>query len=252
MLDFTLENDIARITLNRPDKLNSMTGEMLQQLAGALERCVDARVMVLTGAGRAFSAGQDLEEVAAPDTDITKHLIDNYEPVMRKLMNLPCPSIAAVNGVAAGAAANIALACDMVIASQKAKFIQPFSKLGLVPDSGGTWTLLHRMGFARAMGHCLTGEPISAEKAEAWGLIWKAVSPDAFDGEVSALAESLAKGPTFGLVATRRAFEAAATSTFTDQLALEAKVQGKCGRTSDYQEGVQAFFRKREPEFTGR
>ncbi len=199
---FTVADNVARLTLNRPDRLNSFTIHMHEEVADALERLDDARVLVLTGAGRGFCAGQDLNDRAvAPGeaVDLGESVEQRYNPLIRRLTSLPMPVIARVNGVAAGAGANIALACDIVIAARSAKFIQSFAAIGLIPDSGGTWVLPRLVGQARALGLALTGEPVSAEQAQDWGLIWKAVDDDRLDAEVDALATRFASGPTRGL-----------------------------------------------------
>src|SRR4029453_5585597 len=197
---------IARITLNRPDRLNSFTRAMHAELQAALDEAKDARVVILTGAGRGFCAGQDLNDRAvAPGeaVDLGETVEASWNPLIRTLTSLPQPIIARVNGVAAGAGANIALACDFVVAAKSAKFIQSFSAIGLIPDSGGTWVLPRLVGQARALGLTLTGEPLSAEKAEEWGLIWKCVEHEALDAEVDALAHKLASLPPLGLAATK-------------------------------------------------
>src|SRR5687767_7668434 len=192
---FTVADNIARLTLNRPDRLNSFTVQMHEEVADALSKLDDARVLVLTGAGRGFCAGQDLNDRAvAPGeaVDLGESVEQRYNPLIRRLTSLPMPVIARVNGVAAGAGANIALACDIVVAAKSAKFIQSFAAIGLIPDSGGTWVLPRLVGQARALGLALTGEPLPAEQAEAWGLIWKAVDDDRLDAEVNALAARFA------------------------------------------------------------
>lgn len=248
----------ALVTLNRPDKLNSFTETMHGELAAALDAIAadDAiRAVLLTGAGKGFCAGQDLadrksEPGKAPDLGDT---IDRlYNPLIRRIRNLRKPVIAAVNGVAAGAGANIALACDLVLAARSARFIQAFAKIGLVPDSGGTWTLLRLVGEQRAKGLALLGEPLGAEQAEAWGLIWKAVDDDRLMIEARALAARLATQPTFGLGLTKHAIHEAAASDLDTQLDLERDLQAQAGRSDDYREGVAAFLEKRPARFTGR
>src|SRR3954466_13588278 len=201
-IDFRLQDGIARLTLNRPDRLNSFTVQMHDEVADALADLGDARTLILTGAGRGFCAGQDLNDRAvAPgeEVDLGESVEQRYNPLIRKLVSLPMPVIARVNGVATGAGANIALACDIVIAAKSAKFIQSFAAIGLIPDSGGTWVLPRLVGQARALGLALTGEPLPAEKAGEWGLIWKAVDDDKLDEEVDALAARFTAGPTRGL-----------------------------------------------------
>ncbi|HEV2745928.1 MAG TPA: 2-(1,2-epoxy-1,2-dihydrophenyl)acetyl-CoA isomerase PaaG [Allosphingosinicella sp.] len=252
---FSLDGGIARLTLNRPDRLNSFTVEMHDEVADALAKLEGARVLVLTGAGRGFCAGQDLNDRAvAPgeNVDLGESLEKRYNPLIKTITGLAMPVIARVNGVAAGAGANIALACDIVIAAKSAKFIQSFSNLGLIPDSGGTWILPRLVGQARALGLALTGEPLSAERAAEWGLIWKAVDDDQLDAEVDALAGKLATAPTRGLAAIKHAITTSWARGFGDQLEHERKTQGTLGHSEDYQEGVAAFMEKRKPNFTGR
>lgn len=247
----------ARLTLNRPDRLNSFTVQMHDEVSRALESVAksDARVLVLTGAGRGFCAGQDLSDRAvAPGSDgvdLGESLEKRYNPLIRRLATLEMPVICAVNGVAAGAGANIALACDIVIAAKSAKFIQSFANIGIVPDSGGTWTLPRLSGQARAMGLALTGEPLTAERAELWGVIWRAVDDDKLAAEVDALAAKFAAAPTKGLATTKQLIRESATRSLDEQLDVERDAQRMLGRTSDYKEGVGAFMEKRQPKFTG-
>lgn len=246
------------LTLNRPDRMNAFMAEMHRALADALDEAAadeGCRAVLLTGAGRGFCAGQDLSEVAvengtAPDLGVTIETF--YNPLVRRIRALQKPVICAVNGTAAGAGANIALACDIVLAARSAKFIQSFAKIGLVPDSGGTWLLPRLVGDARARGLALLGEPLSAETAEAWGLIWRAVDDDKLRAEAEALTARLAAEPTQGFALTKQAFAHAATNTLDEQLDLERDLQRKAGRTPDYAEGVNAFMAKRAPAFTGR
>jgi len=252
-----IKDGLARLTLNRPDRLNSFTVQMHDEASRALEAVAksDARVLVLTGAGRGFCAGQDLSDRAvAPGgdgVDLGESLEKRYNPLVRRLASLEIPVICAVNGVAAGAGANIALACDIVIAARSAKFIQSFANIGLIPDSGGTWTLPRLAGQARAMGLALTGEPLSAEGAEAWGMIWKCVDDDKLADEVGALAAKFAAAPTKGLAATKKLMREGATRDFSGQLDVERDAQRALGRTTDYKEGVAAFMEKRPAKFTG-
>jgi 2-(1,2-epoxy-1,2-dihydrophenyl)acetyl-CoA isomerase len=249
---------VARLTLNRPERLNSLNGAMHAELRDALARAVkDAmRVLVLTGAGRGFCAGQDLGDrrVAggAARADLGESIERNYKPLVLALASLPMPTIAAVNGVAAGAGASIALACDLVVAAKSATFIQAFGKLGLVPDSGATWFLPRLVGYARAMGLALLGERLAAEDAARWGLIWRCVDDAEFAARVDGLARELAAAPTRALVRTRDAMRAAATRTLSEQLDLERDYQRELGFTDDYAEGVAAFAEKRAPRFAGR
>ena len=257
---FTVEAGVARLTLNRPDKLNSFTGEMHAELRDALDTVqadTSIRVLVLTGAGRAFCAGQDLADPDMARTpsggmpDIGNVVEKNYKPLVLRLQNLRVPTIAAVNGIAAGAGASVALACDLVIASQSASFLQAFSKIGLVPDTGGTWFLPQRVGMARAMGLALLADKLPAAKAAEWGLIWEAVADDAFAARIDALASQLAAMPTKALVRTRQAMHAAPGHTLEQQLSFEGGFMRELGWSPDYAEGVAAFMEKRAPKFTG-
>ena len=247
----------VEITLNRPDRLNSFTEEMHLVLRGELERVRDtgARAILITGSGRGFCAGQDLgdrdpSKMTSPP-DLSQTLANFYNPLIRLIRSLEIPVVCAVNGVAAGAGANIALACDIVLAAEGANFIQSFSKVGLVPDAGGSWLLTHMLGEARAKGLALTAQPIGATKAEEWGLIWKSVPDDSLMTEARTLTETLANGPTVGLGLTKLAIQAASANTLDAQLDLEAKFQKICGETPDYAEGVSAFLNKRSPQFSG-
>ena len=246
------------LTLNRPDRLNSFNEAMHERLMAALleaEADEGCRALLLTGAGRGFCAGQDLSNrVFEPGVtpDLTKTIERWYNPLVRKLRSFRMPIVCAVNGVAAGAGANIALACDIVLAARSAKFIQAFAKIGLLPDSGGTWFLPRLVGSARARGLALLAEPLPAEKAEAWGLIWKAVDDESLMIEAEKLAAHLATQPTIGLALTKQALDASWGNTLDRQLDLERDLQGEAGRTPDYAEGVSAFFAKRAPSFTGR
>ena len=246
---------IARITLNRPDRLNSFTVQMHSELRDALDQLGDARVLVLTGAGRGFCAGQDLNDRAVSTgqaVDLGATVEQCWNPLVKTLASLPQPVIARVNGVAAGAGANIALACDIVVAAKSAKFIQSFSALGLIPDSGGSWVLPRLVGQARALGLALTGEPLPADKAAEWGLIWKAVDDDALDGEVEAIASKLASLPPLGLAATKQLIRSTCKRTLEEELDLERDEMRRLGFTEDYREGVAAFLEKRPASFKGR
>ncbi|ATE61579.1 2-(1,2-epoxy-1,2-dihydrophenyl)acetyl-CoA isomerase PaaG [Thauera sinica] len=257
---FSVDAGIARLTLNRPDKLNSFTGEMHAELRDALDAVQadkSVRVLVLTGAGRAFCAGQDL---ADPDMatqpggrmpDIGNIVEKNYKPLVLRLQNLRVPTIAAVNGIAAGAGASVALACDLVLAARSASFLQAFSKIGLVPDTGGTWFLPQRVGMARALGLAMLADKLPADKAADWGLIWAAYDDAEFAARVDATAAQLAAMPTKALVRTRQAMHAAPGHTLEQQLSFEGGFMRELGWSPDYAEGVAAFMEKRAPKFTG-
>jgi len=256
-----IANGVATLTLNRPDRLNSFNDLMHEEVRNALALVRagradgSARVLVLTGAGRGFCAGQDLSDrsVAPGDAaiDLGASVEKNYKPLVMSLRNLDMPVIAAVNGVAAGAGANIALACDLVFAARSASFIQSFCKLGLIPDTGGTWILPRLLGPARALGLALLGDKLSAEQAEQWGMIWKCVDDEALMPAVKAVAEQFAQGPTFGYAQTKKAIWASSTNDFAHQLELERNMMTVCGQSNDYREGVAAFMEKRVPQFKG-
>jgi 2-(1,2-epoxy-1,2-dihydrophenyl)acetyl-CoA isomerase len=245
-----------RLTLNRPDRLNAFVVQMHEEVRDVLSRIEadsTARVLLITGAGRGFCAGQDLGErdVGSGPLDLSQGPDTQYNPLVRRLVALPLPVVCAVNGVAAGAGVNIAAACDIVVAKKSAKFAQAFSAIGLVPDSGGTWFLPRLIGQARALSFTLLNETLSAERAEAIGLIWKAIDDDAFDAEVDAIVNKLAKAPTFGLASAKRAIRGSWTATLDEALDLERDMQRDCGLSPDYKEGVTAFKEKRPPRFTG-
>lgn len=246
------------VTLNRPDQLNAFTVEMHELMRTALAEAREdpaCRALLLTGAGRGFCAGQDLSERDPKKggiVDLSVTLSANYNPLIMTIRKMEMPVIAAVNGVAAGAGANLALACDIVIAAESAKFIQAFSKLGLIPDAGGTYSLTRLVGEARAKALAMTAHPLTAGAAAEWGLIWRAVTDGELMDEARALAASLAAGPTLGHASTKRAIHAASGNSLEAQLALEAELQGELGRSADFQEGVAAFLEKRPAKFSGR
>lgn len=253
-------NGIARLTLSRPDKLNSFTEAMHAELRDALDRVHQdkaARVLVLTGAGRAFCAGQDLADRGVqlsndgPPPNLGETVENHYKPLVLRLANLRVPTLAAVNGIAAGAGASLALACDLVIAACSAYFMLAFSKVGLIPDTGGTWFLPQRIGMARAMGLALTAEKLPAEKAAEWGLIWRCVADEEFATTIDQAAAALAAAPTRALVRTRQAMHAAPTHTLEQQLSMEACFMRELGASPNYAEGVRAFLGKRVPNFSG-
>ncbi|WP_104205145.1 2-(1,2-epoxy-1,2-dihydrophenyl)acetyl-CoA isomerase PaaG [Billgrantia saliphila] len=255
---FTVEDGVARLTLNRPDSLNSFNAEMhaeMRQALKAVRQDKSVRALLLTGSGRGFCAGQDLSDrnvaPGAEAPDLGESLEKRYNPMLRTLRDLPFPTICAVNGVAAGAGANIAMGCDIVLAARSASFVQAFCKIGLVPDSGGTWTLPRLVGMARAKGLAMLGDKLSAEQAEQWGMIWKVVDDESLQDEALTLARHLATQPTRGLALIKRALHASADNGFNDQLDLERDLQRLAGRTSDYREGVAAFMEKRKPSFKG-
>jgi 2-(1,2-epoxy-1,2-dihydrophenyl)acetyl-CoA isomerase len=250
---------VLAITLNRPEKLNALNPEMHRLLREAFERAASdagVRSVLLTGAGRGFCTGQDLSErklaPGAAPIDLSISLGSNYNPLVRRMRALPKPIVCAVNGVAAGAGANLALSCDIVLAARSASFVQSFCRLGLVPDSGGTYYLPRLVGAARAMGLAMLGDKLSAEDAERWGLIWKAVDDDALAGESSSLAETLAKGPTKGYGLIKKALLASPGNSLDAQLDLERDVQREAGFSEDYREGVAAFLDKRTPVYKGK
>jgi len=256
---FDPRDGVARLTLHRPDRLNSFNDAMHAEVRDALASVrgdASARVLLLTGAGRGFCAGQDLSDRAvapgAAPVDLGASIERNYRPLVLALRSLPVPTVCAVNGVAAGAGANLALACDIVVATRSASFIQAFCKIGLIPDSGGTYFLPRLVGTARAKGLAMLGDKLPAEQAAAWGLIWRCVEDDAFAASVEALVAQLAVAPTSGLVAARRAIDAAAANSLEAQLDLERDLQRELGNGADYREGVAAFLAKRTPNFTGR
>jgi len=247
------DGGVVWITLNRPDKLNAFTADMhkeLQEVLSRVQSADDVRCLVITGNGRGFCAGQDLADL---DMNALGDVVrDHYNPLIRTLTTLNMPVIASVNGVAAGAGANMALACDIVLAARSAKFIQSFNKLGLVPDGGGTWTLPRLIGLARATAITLTGEAVTAETAEQWGMIYKAVDDEQLQSLTAEMAHAMAAHPTTGLAFTKQLLRLSATRSMDEQLDLERDYQQAASQTTDFAEGVDAFLSKRPPEFTGR
>ncbi|MES2320307.1 MAG: 2-(1,2-epoxy-1,2-dihydrophenyl)acetyl-CoA isomerase PaaG [Pseudomonadota bacterium] len=257
-ITFNIESGIAVLTLSRPDKLNSFTQAMHLEVRAALDALKadnSVRVLLLTGAGRGFCAGQDLSDRAvepgADGVDLGHSVETYYAPLVMALKTLPMPVICAVNGVAAGAGANLALACDIVLAGKSASFVEVFCKLGLIPDTGGTWHLPRLVGHARAMGMAMLGEKITAEKAEHWGLIWKCVPDETLMAEAMAMATHFSTAPTKGLAFTKQAFAASYANSLEEQLKLEGQMMRELGGSLDYREGVSAFMAKRSPNFGG-
>lgn len=253
-IGYRVEDGIATVTLDRPDVMNALNTEMRAELTDAIRRAPgEARVIVLTGAGRAFCSGQDLGDRAnAAEIDLERTLRDEYEPMLRAIFDCPVPTISAVNGAAAGAGANLALAADVVIAAESAVFLQAFSRIGLIPDAGGTYWLPRQMGMAKAMGAALFAEKISARQASDWGMIWECVPDEDFAERVQARAAALAAGPTAAYRAIKQAIRGSFERDLDGQLALEAELQGACGKTRDFKEGVLAFLEKRPARFEGR
>ncbi|MBL4808113.1 MAG: enoyl-CoA hydratase/isomerase family protein [Rhodobacteraceae bacterium] len=251
---YTANDDVVTVTLNRPDVMNGLNGQMRVDLLHAVKHApLDGRVLVLTGAGRGFCSGQDLgDRVTMADLDMERTLIEEYEPLLNAIYDCPIPTISAVNGPAAGAGANLALAADIVIATKSAFFIQAFARIGLIPDAGGTYWLPRQVGFSKAMGAALFADKISADQADAWGMIWESVPDDDFAAVIDARASHLAKGPTKAYKYIKQAMRASFDNSLDDQLALEAKLQGKAGKTRDFLEGVTAFMEKRPPNYEGR
>ncbi|MEL7139370.1 MAG: enoyl-CoA hydratase-related protein [Pseudomonadota bacterium] len=259
---YEVSEGVAIITLNRPDRMNALTGPMRREMIAAMERAPDeARAVVITGAGRAFCSGQDLMDAGgnaqkaargAADIDLGRTLAEEYEPLLKLIYDCPVPTISAVNGPAAGAGCNLALAADIVIAGQSASFLQAFARIGLIPDAGGTYWLPRLVGSARAMGMCLTAEPVDAPRAAEWGLIWEVVPDDVLAAHVGALAQRLAKGPTLAYRLMKEALRKSPENGLDEQLALEAQLQGEAGKSRDFAEGVLAFLEKRPARYEGR
>ena len=253
-ITYAVQDDICVITLNRPDKMNALTAQMRAEITDALHHSDKdgARVIVMTGAGHAFCSGQDLGDANIGGLDLERGLRDEYNPMLKAISERPVPVIAAVNGPAAGAGANLALAADVVIAAESAYFLQAFTRIGLIPDAGGTYWLPRNMGGAKAMGAALFAEKISARQADDWGMIWEAVPDDAFEAQWKSRAEFLAKGPGRAFELTKRAIRASWDNSLEGQLAAEAKLQGKAGKSRDFMEGVVACLEKRKAHFEGR
>ncbi len=250
----SLSDDVATLTLARAEVMNALNTQMRAEILHAVKDAPNhARALVITGEGRAFCSGQDLgDRASAADIDLERTLRDEYEPLLRAVYDSPIPTISAVNGAAAGAGANIALAADVVIAAESALFLQAFARIGLIPDAGGTYWLPRQMGFAKAMGAALFAEPITARQAADWGMIWEAVPDEVFEAQWRKRAVQLAAGPTAAYQRIKSALRGTYDNDLDTQLALEAHLQGECGRTRDFQEGVLAFLEKRKPQYEGR
>ncbi len=253
-VDLEITQGLAVLTLNRPDKMNALTTQMRAEITHAMKYAArNARAIVITGAGGAFCSGQDLGDASSTGKiDLERALRDEYEPMLESIYNCPVPTIAAVNGPAAGAGANLALCADVVIAAESAYFLQAFARIGLLPDAGGTWFMPRQMGFAKAMGAALFADKISARQADEWGLIWEAVADADFADHWRKRAEYLANGPTAGFAAIKKAIRGTYERSLPQQLETEAHLQGECGRSRDFAEGVVAFLEKRPPVFEGR
>ncbi|SHH78549.1 enoyl-CoA hydratase-related protein [Marivita hallyeonensis] len=253
-ITFDITDDIATVTLNRPEVMNALNTQMRAEITDAvLTAGKTARVVVLTGAGKSFCSGQDLGDRAnAANLDLERTLRDEYVPMLRAIFDCPVPTISAVNGAAAGAGANLALAADVVIATESAFFLQAFTRIGLIPDAGGTYYLPRQMGLAKAMGAALFADKITAKQADDWGMIWEAVADASFSDHWRARALHLAKGPTAAYQRVKQSIRGSFDNDLEAQLALEAKLQGQCGKTRDFKEGVVAFLEKRPAQYEGR
>lgn len=253
-LTLDVTDGVAVIQLNRPSVMNALNAQMRAEITEAVKQAGEtARVVVLTGQGGAFCSGQDLSDSAtADDIDLERTLRDEYEPMLHAIIDCPVPTITALNGAAAGAGANLALAADVVIAAKSAYILQAFSRIGLMPDAGGTYVMPRTMGMAKAMGASLFAEKITAEQADQWGLIWQAVEDDEFEATWKARAAQLANGPTVAYGAIKKSLRASLGNTLEEQLAVEARLQAECGKTRDFKEGVMAFLEKRKASFEGR
>ncbi|WP_405405708.1 enoyl-CoA hydratase-related protein [Paracoccus sp. Ld10] len=251
-IQFAVADGVATLTLNRPAVMNALNARMRAEITQALTTLPrEVRAVVLTGSGRGFCSGQDLTDAGA-SVNLERTLRDEYEPMLAAITGCPVPVIAAVNGVAAGAGANLALAADVVIAAESASFIQAFTRIGLIPDAGGTWIIPRAVGMARAMGMMLFAEPVPARQAAEWGMIWQALPDADFAAGVAARAQTLAKGPTGAFLAIRQSLAASVGNDIQEQLELEARLQGQAGRSADFAEGVAAFLEKRPAVFCGR
>ncbi len=249
-----IADELGIVTLNRPDKMNALTAQMRAEIAYAMRDVAkNARAIVLTGAGRAFCTGQDLgDRGGATEVDLERTLRDEYAPMLEAIYDCPVPTIAAVNGPAAGAGANLALSADVIIATESAYFLQAFTRIGLIPDAGGTWFMPRQMGLAKAMGAALFADKISARQADDWGMIWEAVEDDKFDAHWRERAAHLAAGPTAAYAAVKQAIRGSFDNRLEVQLETEAHLQGDCGKSRDFREGVLAFMEKRPAKFEGR
>lgn len=250
---YDVSEGLATITLNRPDVMNGLNTRMRAEIRAAVEQAgKEARALVLTGSGRGFCSGQDLADTAGKTVDMEQTLHDEYEPMLRAIYDCPIPTLAAVNGAAAGAGANLALAADIVIATESAYFLQAFARIGLIPDAGGTYWMPRQMGFAKAMGAALLADKITARQADEWGLIWSAIPDDQFEDHIAARARQLATGPTQAYARIKQALRASYDNDLDQQLKLEARLQGEAGNTRDFVEGVTAFLEKRPAKYQGR